>query len=222
MREDVFPKAVLFDWDNTLVDTWPVITEALGVTRAAYGLEVWTLEQARVRSARSLRESFPEWFGDKWEEARDLYYKHFAAHHCERLATKAGAEDLLRFLQERGVSLFVVSNKTGKYLREEIDYLDWGDFFQKIVGANEASRDKPAPACVEKALEGSGLSPDSDAVWLVGDTVLDMECAIRSSCVPVLLHDLDLARRLGLRHFFSDCARMQSALYNWSNAKSAR
>jgi phosphoglycolate phosphatase len=31
------PKAVIFDWDNTLVDSWPVIHHALNETLEAYG-----------------------------------------------------------------------------------------------------------------------------------------------------------------------------------------
>ena len=31
------PRAVLFDWDNTLVDNWATITEALNAARAAGG-----------------------------------------------------------------------------------------------------------------------------------------------------------------------------------------
>ena len=31
------PQAALFDWDNTLVDTWPVIHEAMNTTLSAMG-----------------------------------------------------------------------------------------------------------------------------------------------------------------------------------------
>jgi phosphoglycolate phosphatase len=46
--------------------------------------------------------------------------------------------------------------------------------------------DKPHAAPVALALNGSGVAP-GDAVWLVGDTGVDMECAYNSGCVPVLL-----------------------------------
>tara|TARA_R100001086_G_scaffold137349_1_gene71705 strand:- start:1375 stop:1527 length:153 start_codon:yes stop_codon:yes gene_type:complete len=38
------PRAVVFDWDNTLVDTWPIIHDALNHTFRAWGLREWTLE----------------------------------------------------------------------------------------------------------------------------------------------------------------------------------
>ena len=47
------PRAILFDWDNTLVDSWGTIHEALVRTFTADGPAAWTLAEtkARVRSA---------------------------------------------------------------------------------------------------------------------------------------------------------------------------
>lgn len=216
------PEGILFDWDNTLVDTWPVIAEALNHTRAAFGLETWTVAEARIKSARALRETFPEWFGDRWEEARDMFYERFAAVHCERLVAKEGARDLLRFLHESSVPLFVVSNKKSQYLNEEIDHLGWRAFFTKIVGAGEAKRDKPARESVDWALEGSGLAPDNPRIWLVGDTHADVEGARNAGCTPVLLYDSQIAAQMGVRLFFSDCHTMQTALYNWGEFTATR
>jgi phosphoglycolate phosphatase len=36
------PKAILFDWDNTLADTWPTIHQAMSETFAAMGQEPWS------------------------------------------------------------------------------------------------------------------------------------------------------------------------------------
>src|SRR4029079_2421978 len=37
------PRAVLFDWDNTLVDNWATITEAFNATLTAMGHRPWTI-----------------------------------------------------------------------------------------------------------------------------------------------------------------------------------
>ena len=58
------PKALLFDWDNTLVDTWSVIHHALAVTFEAFGRTPWTLEETRQRVRASARDAFPELFGE--------------------------------------------------------------------------------------------------------------------------------------------------------------
>ncbi|HYD29901.1 MAG TPA: HAD family hydrolase [Azospirillaceae bacterium] len=180
------PRAVLFDWDNTLVDTWGCIHAALSATLMAMGHAPWTEEETRARVRQSLRDSFPRMFGNRWQEARDVFYDTFAAIHIERLRPMAGAETLLTALAGRGVYLGVVSNKTGTFLREEADALGWTRFFGRLVGAADAVRDKPDPAPVLMALEPSGLTPCRD-VWFVGDADIDMECAHGAGCLPVFV-----------------------------------
>ena len=180
------PRAVLLDWDNTLVDTWPVIHDAMTVTLAAMGHEPWSIEKTRERVRRSMREAFPELFGDRWEEARDIFYSRFHAIHIELLKTCAGAEDLLAALGARGIYAAVVSNKRGENLRREAAHLGWEDYFGHLIGAMDAERDKPAVEPVQLALAGSGVAAGSD-VWFVGDTEIDLQCAHNAGCVPVLI-----------------------------------
>ena len=204
------PRAILFDWDNTLLDSWSVIHEALVVTFRAMGHEPWTLEETKQRVRHSLRDAFPRLFGARWEDARELYLDAFTAMHLERLAAFAGAEALLAALAEDGYYLAVVSNKTGRLLRREAEHLGWSRYFTRMIGAGDASADKPDPAVIHAALRGSGI--ESAAAWLVGDTALDVECALAAGCVPVLMCALDAIGEEtpkvapGLR--FLDCASL--------------
>jgi len=180
------PRAILFDWDNTLVDSWATIRDALNVVMAAMGKPSWSLQETKERVRLSLRESFPIHFGGRWEEARQIYLDAFRATHLERLNSLPGRGELLRALFGEGIFLGVVSNKTGSLLRREAEQIGWSAFFGSVIGAGDAVVDKPDAAPVELALESSGIKP-GDAVWFVGDTGVDMECAHNSGCVPVLL-----------------------------------
>src|SRR5215469_18744035 len=79
------PRAILFDWDNTLVDSWATIHEALNAVMTAMGKPSWSLQQTKERVRLSLRESFPIHFGNRWEEARRIYLDAFRAIHLTRL-----------------------------------------------------------------------------------------------------------------------------------------
>jgi phosphoglycolate phosphatase len=182
------PRAVLFDWDNTLVDTWPVIHDSLNTTLSAMGHTPWTMAETKTRVRRSLRESFPVLFGDRWQEARDLFYARYEKIHLEALAVRPGAEDALRFLVEAGIYLGVVSNKSGPHLRSEAEHLGWTGYFGRLIGATDAPRDKPDPCTIEMALSACGV-PQGRDVWFVGDTWIDIECACRSGCVPILVRE---------------------------------
>lgn len=186
------PRAILFDWDNTLVDTWPTIHHALQATLEAMGHETWTLEETRSRVRQSLRDAFPKLFGERWEEARRIFYDAFERVHIENLEPVDGASAMLRALKDHGLYLAVVSNKTGRYLRKEVAHLGWDGHFARLVGAGDAERDKPEADALLLALEGSEIRPGSD-IWFAGDSGIDMEIAHRTGCVPVLLHRIDAA-----------------------------
>ena len=201
------PQAILFDWDNTLVDSWKTIHEALNFLMAAMDKPLWTIEETRERVRLSLRESFPRIFGERWHEARDIYLDRFRAIHLERLTALPGRAELLENLSNRGIFLGVVSNKTGSLLRRETDHIGWSALFGSVVGAGDAPLDKPDAAPVRLALEPSGIDP-GERVWLVGDTGIDIECAHNSGCVPVVLGGevSDQERGGCLPSFvFSDC-----------------
>ena len=180
------PRALVFDWDNTLVDTWQVIHFALARTFEAMGRPAWTLEETRQRVRQSAREAFPRLFGDRAEEASEIFYGTFEAAHLDRLAPLPGAAGLLSELATGRRYLAVVSNKRGDLLRREADHLDWSRHFAALVGANDAAADKPAQAALDLALGQSGIAPGRD-LWVIGDTDIDLRFATCHGCTAVLL-----------------------------------
>jgi phosphoglycolate phosphatase len=180
------PRAMLFDWDNTLIDSWAAIQDAQNHTLVAFGLAPWTLEETKARVRGSMRDSYPALFGDRWREAGEVFYRRFEAKHMDTLRPLAGAAELLEDLAGQGLYLAVVSNKKGDYLRAEAARLGWDRYFGRIVGAFDAARDKPAPEPALMALDGSGIGP-GPWVWFAGDACVDLECAARAGCTPVLV-----------------------------------
>jgi phosphoglycolate phosphatase len=205
------PRAIIFDWDNTLVDSWPTIHDALSTMFVGMGMTAWTLDDTKARVRNSLRDTFPAMFGARWEEARNLYLDAFRARHIERLTVLPGVTEMLDQLVAEGIYLAVVSNKTGPLLRAEAAHLGWERYFPNIVGAGDASADKPDPAPVRVALAGSGIDPGPQA-WFVGDTAVDMHCASNSGCVPVLLGVPEPSEEEFANHrpslVFGDCASL--------------
>ena len=125
MPERRIPRAILFDWDNTLVESWGVIHEAMNLTLAAMGHPHWTREETETRVRASLRDTFPAMFGDRWRDAERVFYNSFAAIHLQHLRALPGAGEMLAALAGKGLYLGVVSNKRGEYLRREADHLGW-------------------------------------------------------------------------------------------------
>jgi phosphoglycolate phosphatase len=180
------PRAILFDWDNTLVDAWGTIPLALNAALTAMGQSAWTMEETRVRVRASLRASFPRMFGDRWPEARDIFYATYRAKHLEAVRPLPEAEFVTSRLAGQGLYLGVVSNKTGPLLRAEAAKLGWDRHFARMVGAGDAKIDKPAPDPVYLATQELHIT-DYNHVWFIGDAAIDVECARHAGCIAILV-----------------------------------
>jgi phosphoglycolate phosphatase len=185
------PKAVIFDWDNTLVDTWPLIHVAIDTTMEAMGKEKWGLEKVRNNVHKAMRDSFPEIFGDNWHQAGEVYKNTYRSIHLDKLRFLPNALNLVNELEKRGILQFIVSNKIGTTLRKEVEKLEIEKKFFSIVGSLDASADKPSREPVELALLGSDLDPKKDEIWFIGDTIADVECAWNSGCRAIVYAHAD-------------------------------
>ena len=182
------PSVLLYDWDNTLVDGWAGITAALNAVFVAFARPAWTVEDTKNRVRVSLRDSFPAMFGDQWERARDIFYNTLTESHLDHVAAMPGVPDVLR--AGSGWPQGVVSNKAGSFLRREVVHLGWSGFFGPVIGAGDATADKPDPAPILMALARFG-SPPHPSVWYMGDTALDMQAARAAGVTAVLIGNAD-------------------------------
>jgi phosphoglycolate phosphatase len=181
------PPAILFDWDNTLVDAWEGVRAALNAARGAYGLDPWDRDTLLANVRLSLRDSFPKMFGEAhWENARKIFSDTYASDHLAHLRPMPGAEAAIDAAKASFSG--VVSNKQGRFLRHEARALGWAQKFQALVGAGDAARDKPYADQILLALRAANIPP-SAAVWYVGDTGTDMEAARAAGVTAVLVGD---------------------------------
>ena len=180
------PKAMLFDWDNTLVDSWTIIFDALNFTLESFGKEPWSITQTKTRVRKSLRDSFPDIFGERWKKAAEIFYERFDDIHISRLTPIKGAQKMLKEIHNQEIFLGVVSNKRGDYLRKEVHHLGWNKYFSSLVGATDAENDKPSPEPVALALSDCAHKSGGQ-IWFVGDANIDMECAYNADLTPILL-----------------------------------
>jgi phosphoglycolate phosphatase len=188
------PKAVLFDWDNTVADTWDIIYNSLVKTFVAFGMEPWTREEVKAGKGNihhSMRASFPHIFGDRWEEAGKVYFDSFLECHLREIKLLPDAEAMLKSLRAQNYYMAVVSNKTGKHLRAEVTHLNLDKYFDVVIGAQDAARDKPFADPIFLALEKSNIpkSEYQNSVLMIGDSQTDIEAALNAGVIPCLFAD---------------------------------
>ena len=180
------PRAILWDWDNTLVDAWAGVQAGMNAALRAFDMPEWSVEEVRARARLALREAFPPLFGAEWEKARDIFYAEVRARHRELITPLPGVEAALAAAARWPQG--VVSNKQGPILRAEAAHLGWERHFATVIGAGDAEADKPAAAPVLLALSRMGVQPGPE-VWFIGDTGVDMRAARAAGCSAVLLGD---------------------------------
>lgn len=180
------PVAVLFDWDDTIVNNWDTALKSLNTALTHMGMEAWSPEEARRRSGPTARALFGELFGDRWQEADKVYYETFLSLVFKNMKMFDGAQDTFKALADNGVAMGIVSNMRGALLKQGVDHMGLTHYFGVIFGAGDASADKPDPAPILEALQKLDIPPGPN-VWYVGDSHTDMIAAAKAGCSGLLI-----------------------------------
>lgn len=189
------PDAVLLDFDDTLVDTKPIIQKALDNTLKKYNLTQEIIKERGIDINRSLRDYFEEIFEEKLDEARNHFYS-FYDQFAVNLEIFPNALQVLDFLKDYNVYTAIVSNKSHLRLKNEINNrLKLGHYFKSIVGSGEAIEDKPSAIPAKLALEKLNLD-SFDNVWFIGDSFVDMETAKNLGCKAILFGTESLSQNI--------------------------
>lgn len=180
------PEGVAFDWDGTLADTRKAVVEALEYVLDQYGKADWDTTKKKYRdSTKSLKENFPNFFGEQAWEAYEMYLKYYNDKAYIHVTPASGAKELLKMLESEGIKLCIVSNKEKSLILSEVKHCFPDIKFHKILGNGDAPKNKPAPDPIFIAFNDINITPQT--VWMVGDTKQDTECAFAAGCLPILI-----------------------------------
>ena len=168
-------RAVLFDFDGTLADSYPAITASVNHVRAAHGLPPLPEDEVRRHVGRGpahlLAHTVPG--ADPSDVAR------YRAHHPSVMFTGTrllpGAADAVAALARAGCRLAVCSNKPRPFTDRLLAHLGLADHFAAVLGPEDVARPKPAPDMLRAALPRLGVTA-SEALY-VGDMVVDVQTA---------------------------------------------
>jgi phosphoglycolate phosphatase len=169
-------RAVLFDFDGTLADSYDAIAASVNHVRALYGLAPLPVDEVRRHVGRGvvylLAHTVPA--GDM--AANTAAWR---AHHPSVLRSGTrllpGAAEAVRALHAAGLRLGVCSNKPVEFTRQLLEYLGLAGQFDVVLGPEDVARPKPAPDMIRAALDRLGLSPGE--VLYIGDMVVDIQTA---------------------------------------------
>jgi len=183
-------KAVLFDFDGTLADSFAAIAASTNFVRASYGLP--PLPEAEVRKyvgyglTHLMTDLVP---GAPVDEAVGRYRTHHATVMVAQTRLMPGVAEVIPELARRGLCLGVCSNKRVEFTRQLVRAFGLHEYFTCVLGPDDVgNRAKPDPAMLLEGLRRLEVSP-TEAVY-VGDMLVDVQTG-RAAGVPVWIVSTD-------------------------------
>jgi phosphoglycolate phosphatase len=173
-------RAVLFDLDGTLVDSYTALAEAVNFARREHGLDELSISHIRGSVGDGLDMLLRRSFGteDVPQSAHDAFESRYDEICCERSTILADVESTLKTLQSLGVVMAVCTNKRTSLSKKILTFLQLAPYFSAIVGPDLAGASKPDAQHVLHALETTHCGI-ADALF-VGDMPIDVQAARNS------------------------------------------
>ena len=132
MRTKRLPRAVLFDLDGTLIDSYDAITSSVNEVRRSRNLQPLNVSQVRPRVGRgveSLLLSTVE--GTDLSVDIPLYKAHHGSACIEQTRLLPGARELVQSLIRAGVWVGICSNKPKAFTQLILKSLDLSDILDR-------------------------------------------------------------------------------------------
>src|SRR3954452_289331 len=146
-------RAVLFDFDGTLADSYAAITATVNHVLTRYGKPALSEAQVRSLVGHGLESLIANILpGIDPQAAAGLYREHHPTVMKSHTRLLPGVAEGLAALQEAGVKLGVCSNKPSYFTRALLGMLGIDHYFDAVYGPDDAGAAKPDPAMVLQAL----------------------------------------------------------------------
>jgi len=211
-------RAILFDLDGTLVDSYAALAEAVNYARREHGLS--DLATSRIRDFvgegldRLLQRAFDPL--DVPRSAQSTFEQRYDEICCKESRVLDDVTPTLVELRSLGVTMAVCTNKPTAFSRKILEFLALAPFFSAIVGPDLAGARKPDAQHVLRTLEAAGCR--RAGTLFVGDMPIDIQAA-RNAGVDVAVLSTGTSTAEALRaaqpdHFldrFSDLTKVVCA-----------
>lgn len=172
-------RAILFDLDGTLVDSYEALADAINATLTAHGIA--PLQPGSVKSLvgegveRLLEKVFA---GPVPDGAQALFELSYDEACCRGSRLLEDVMETLDALESLGAGMAVCTNKPTNFSRKILEHLEIAKHLRAIVGPDLAGARKPDAQHVRYTLDALGTEP-ADALF-VGDMPIDIAAARNS------------------------------------------
>jgi phosphoglycolate phosphatase len=190
-------RAIVFDWDGTIIDSASTIAECIRLAAGDIGLAVPTKEQASHVIGLGLHDALRYAVPDLRQEQMTEFVARYRYHFLSREDTMdlfAGMRELLQGLS-KDKTLGIATGKSRRGLDRSLEAMKLRTYFQASRCADE-TYPKPHPAMLLELMEEFNV-PAAEML-MIGDTSHDLEMA-RAAGVDALAVTYGAHAESGLR-----------------------
>lgn len=180
-------RGAIFDVDGTLLDSLGIWEEAdiryletLGI-RAEEGLGQILYPMTLMEASEYIKKHYP--VQETAEEIASGVLKLVRKYYEQEAPLKAGAEELLKALEERGIPMAAATTGERPLVDAAFERLGIRSFFQEIFTCTEAGSGKDRPKIYQLAAESLGTRPWETLVF--EDALYAVETAVKAGFVTV-------------------------------------
>ena len=178
-------KAVIWDLDGTLLDSYNVIVESIYLSLKEHEImmDLGRIHQHAI--AFSIKSLFSKVSEEHGVSEASLYasYSRISSSKCLEIKTMDGAIETLKALKENGIENYVFTHR-GKTTVPVLENLNMSSFFKEVVTSQNGFARKPDPEGLNYLIEKYDLCPASTCY--IGDRRLDMDCAKNAGISGIL------------------------------------
>lgn len=168
-------KALLFDFDGTLLDTNDLIIQTFMHVLGERFPGQYSPKDCLKFMGPSLRQTFTELTPGEEDEMIAKYRAWNEAHHDELIKEFPDVVSTLEQLKEMGIELAIVSTKRNDLIDRGLEMMGVSHLFGIRIGVHDVRNVKPDPEPVLLALERLGV--EKDEAIMIGDNSHDIEAA---------------------------------------------
>ena len=179
-------KAVLFDYDGTLMNTNDIVLQSWHYTYDSAGVAAPSDPEIAWSFGEPLFETMAKEFpGRDTQELVDIYRSYQREIFKGRVCMFPRVDKMVADLKTAGYKVAIVTSRLWTTTTPAVYDFPIADQFDALIPAVDTTAHKPDPTCLLLACEKLGISPD-EAIY-VGDSRFDMHCAKNAGMKSVLV-----------------------------------
>ena len=177
-------RLLIFDLDYTLIDSSAGIVACLNQARQQMGEP--EVEPAKLieRIGHPIEDTFRRFGSPDPVQGRVIFRQLAAAGAMANMSLLLpGVAETIAELHRRGFRLAVASTKSRREIIRVLEHLGLARYFEAFCGSDEVAEAKPAPDCLLRVMQATGLKPEHTLYF--GDHVVDIQAG-RAAGVRVI------------------------------------